>query len=329
MGTKDILVTGGSGYVGSHACKALAQAGFVPVVLDNLHTGHRWAVQWGPFEHGDILDGACLDAVLDRVRPGGVMHFAALACVAESFADPAACFQTNVTGTLVLLEAMRRHAIRNLVFSSTCAVYGLAGAGIIKEDTARRPLNPYGSSKLMVELMLEHYRRAHGLRYVALRYFNAAGADPGGAIGEHHDPETHLIPLVLDAALGRRAHIEIFGEDYDTADGTCVRDYVHVCDIADAHVLALRHLDRNDTGAIFNLGNNHGTSVREIIALAARVTGKAIAAKSAARRPGDAPALVADASRIRRELGWTPKLSAPEMIVETAWNWHRRHHRAG
>ncbi|MBI2993660.1 MAG: UDP-glucose 4-epimerase GalE [Gammaproteobacteria bacterium] len=328
MGAKTVLVTGGGGYVGSHACKALAETGHVPVVYDHLRTGHRWAVKWGPFEQGDILDGARLDEILRRHRPAGVMHFAALACVAESFADPAAYFQTNVTGTLILLEAMRRHGIANLVFSSTCAVYGLPGAGAITEDAARRPLNPYGSSKLVVELMLEHYRRAHGLRYVSLRYFNAAGADPGGAIGEHHDPETHLIPLVLDVALGKRAHVEIFGEDYETTDGTCIRDYIHVCDIAEAHVLALRHLDRNEA-AVFNLGNSRGTSVREIIALAARMTGKDIAVRSAARRPGDAPALIADASKLRRELGWSAALSKPETILETAWNWHRRHHGVG
>lgn len=325
-GPKSTLVTGGGGYVGSHACKALRGSDYLPVCFDNLRTGHRGAVQWGPFEHGDILDTARLDAVLEEFQPECVMHFAARTCVAESVTDPAGYLQTNVAGTLNLLEAMRRHGIGKLVFSSTCAVYGMPHVSPIAEGAPLQPLSPYGSSKLIAEKMLEHYRDAYGLRYVALRYFNAAGADPDGAIGEDHDPETHLIPLVLNAALGRRSHIEIFGEDYETPDGSCIRDYVHVCDLADAHVLALRYLEQDGPAAVFNLGNSRGTSVKEVITLTQQITGRRIKVKSGPRRTGDPPLLIADATRVRNELGWMPKLSDPGTIIETAWNWHRRHH---
>jgi UDP-glucose-4-epimerase GalE len=326
---KTVLVTGGAGYVGSHACKALAAAGYRPVTYDNLGRGHRELVRWGPLEEGDLLDAARLDAVLEQYRPGSVMHFAAFAYVGESVADPALYYRNNVQGSLTLLDAMRRHGIDRFVFSSTCAVYGVPERVPITEDEKRRPINPYGSSKLMVETMLEEFHRAYGMRYVALRYFNAAGADPDGEIGEWHEPETHLIPLVLDAAAGRRPHVEIYGEDYDTPDGTCIRDYIHVSDLATAHVLALGYLDAGGEPGAFNLGNAAGTSVREVIAIASEVTGRRVPVRTAPRRPGDPPKLVADSSRITKALGWQPKHSDIRGIISTAWAWHCRHHGAG
>jgi UDP-arabinose 4-epimerase len=324
---RTILVTGGAGYVGSHACKALAAAGYVPVCYDNLDRGHREFVRWGPFEEGDVRDGTRLDAVLEQHRPGSVMHFAALAYVGESVQDPAAYFRVNVGGSLTLLDAMRRHGIDNLVFSSTCAVYGTPAKVPITETESRIPINPYGMSKLMVESILEQYSTAYGLRYVALRYFNAAGADPDGEIGELHEPETHLIPLVLQAASGARDYVEIFGDDYDTPDGTCIRDYVHVADIADAHVRALPYLAAGSTSATWNLGNSAGASVKEIIALAAGVTGRKIPTRPGPRRPGDPPCLIADASSIRSVLNWTPQYSDLETIIRTAWAWERSERR--
>lgn len=323
-GTSNVLVTGGAGYVGSHACKALAAAGYRPVCYDSLIRGHRELVRWGPLEEGDLLDAARLDEVFARYRPASVMHFAAFAYVGESVSDPALYFRNNVQGSLTLLDAMRRHGVDRFVFSSTCAVYGIPEVVPIAETEKRRPINPYGTSKLMVEMMLEDFHRAFGLRYVALRYFNAAGADPDGEIGECHDPETHLIPLVLDAAAGRRPHVEIYGEDYDTPDGTCIRDYIHVTDLAAAHVLALKYLDRDGAGGAFNLGNAAGTSVREVIALAGEITGREVPVRHAPRREGDPPRLVADSSRIVRELGWRPAHSDIRDIVATAWAWHQK-----
>ena len=323
---KVILVTGGAGYIGSHACKALSAAGYLPVCYDNLYSGSRTAVQWGPLEEGDLLDSRRLDAVIARYQPDSVMHFAARVSVPESVADPAVYYRTNVSGTLNLLEAMRRHGLLKLVFSSTCAIYGAPGSIPVVETDAKLPLNPYGSSKLMGETMLEQYSAAYGLRYVALRYFNVAGADPDGTTGECDAAVTRLIPLVLDTAAGIREYIEVFGEDYPTPDGTGIRDYIHVCDIADAHLLALRHLDHGAPSTAFNVGNSRGISVKEIIELSRRITGRHIAVKSGRRRAGDPPLLIADATRIRKELGWTPKLSDPKTIIETAWNWHRQLH---
>ena len=326
--TSTILVTGGAGYVGSHACKALAAAGLRPVVYDNLVHGHDWAVKWGPLEVGDILDAARLDEVIARHRPAAVMHFAAFAYVGESVTDPARYYRNNVVGTLTLLEAMRRAGIDRMVFSSTCATYGTPEATPIAEDAPQRPINPYGATKLMVERMLADYAPAYGLRSVALRYFNAAGADPDGEIGEDHDPETHLIPLVLDAAAGARPHVTIFGDDYDTQDGTCIRDYVHVSDLAEAHVLALGRTGREPGFRAYNLGTGQGVSVAQIVEAVRRVTGLAVPTAAGARRAGDAAALFADASRARTELGWAPRLSEIDAIIESAWRW-RSSDRAG
>ena len=321
---RNVLVTGGAGYVGSHACKALAAAGYQPIVFDNLVYGHERAVRWGPLEQGDIGDRDRLDAVIAQYRPEAVMHFAAYAYVGESVVDPGKYYRNNVAGTLTLLEAMRDHGIRRLVFSSTCATYGIPDQVPIPETTAQRPINPYGTSKLMVEMMLRDFDAAHGLRSMALRYFNAAGADPDGETGERHDPETHLIPLALDAASGRGPALKLFGEDYDTPDGTCVRDYIHVGDLAAAHVLALGVLERNDASDAFNLGTGQGHSVRDVIAGVERVTGLSVPLSLAPRRPGDPASLVAEAGRSASELGWRPEMSDLDTILATAWAWHQK-----
>mgnify|MGYP001816966707 FL=1 len=320
---KHILVTGGAGYIGCHACKALAQAGYVPVAYDNLVYGHEWAVKWGPFEKGDIGDRGRLVQVIEKYRPTAVMHFAAYAYVGESVEDPGKYYRNNVAGTLTLLEAMRDHAVDQLVFSSTCATYGLPRQIPIPEDHVQQPINPYGASKLMVEQMLRGFGVAHGLRAISLRYFNAAGADPDNETGEDHDPETHLIPLVLDAAAGRRASIAVFGDDYDTPDGTCIRDYIHVTDLASAHVLALQALQSGVAGNAYNLGNGTGFSVKQVIDAAQKVTGKDIPVEVAPRRAGDPPRLIGDASRIKTELGWAPQFADLETIIQTAWKWHQ------
>lgn len=322
---KTILVTGGAGYIGSHVCKALAGWGYRPVVYDNLIHGHSWAVKWGPFELGDVCDFARLTEVIAKHRPVAVMHFAALAYIGESTQEPAKYYRNNVAGTLTLLDAMRAADIHQLVFSSTCATYGIADTLPISESQYQKPINPYGSSKLMIERILSDYDAAYGLRSVALRYFNAAGADPDLEIGEVHEPETHLIPLLLDVVLGRRAHISVFGTDYPTADGTCVRDYLHVSDIADAHVLALQRLLAGKPTRSFNLGNGSGTSVDKVIQAAREVTGRTIRVETAAQRQGDPPILVGDASEAHRALGWEPRYTEFPTIVEHAWRWHRHY----
>jgi len=320
---KHILVTGGAGYIGSHVCKALATAGFLPVTYDNLVYGHRSAVRWGPFVHGDILDRAALDAVIRTWQPLAVMHFAAFAYVGESVTNPAKYYRNNVAGTLTLLEAMRDAGVGKFVFSSTCATYGLPNYVPISEDHPQNPINPYGASKLMIERMLQDFDTAHALRSISLRYFNAAGADPAGEIGEVHDPETHLIPLVLDAASGARPTVTVFGTDYPTPDGTCVRDYIHVTDLAQAHVLALQALHSGASTTAYNLGNGIGFSVRQVIDVAKHVTGLTVPIVFGPQRAGDPPALVGDASRIRAELGWTPQHSNLIDIIGTAWRWHQ------
>ena len=321
---KSILVTGGAGYIGAHACKALAKAGYEPVAYDNLIYGHREAVRWGPFVEGDIGDRAKVAETIRRHGIGAVMHFAAFAYVGESVEQPEKYFQNNVVNTLAMLEAMRATAVKQIVFSSTCATYGLPEQMPIREDTPQRPVNPYGETKLMIERALYWYGVAHGLRSVALRYFNAAGADPDGVIGEDHEPETHLIPLILDTAAGRRAHIGVFGTDYPTPDGSAIRDYIHVQDLADAHVRALRYLDDGGESCVFNLGTGHGHSVRETIEAARRVTGRPIPSKDSPRRPGDPPVLVADAGLAKQKLGWAPVLGSLEQIIGTAWAWHQK-----
>ncbi len=321
---KTILVTGGAGYIGSHACKALAQAGYTPVTYDSLVYRHERAVKWGPFEKGDILDGARLAEVMTRHRPAAVVHFAAFAYVGESVTDPAKYYRNNVVGTLSLLEAMRTQGIDRIVFSSTCATYGVPETVPISEDTPQKPINPYGASKLMIERVLSDYADAYGMKGVALRYFNAAGADADGEIGESHDPETHLIPLVLDAASGARPHITVLGNDYLTPDGTCIRDYVHVTDIAEAHVRALNGLGSGTLRRAYNLGTGSGFSVAQVVAAAQRVTGRTIPVIHGARRPGDPAQLLADARLLARELNWTARHSSLEHILETAWRWHQR-----
>ena len=320
----NILVTGGAGYIGSHACKALSNAGYTPIAYDNLVYGHEWAVKWGPFEQGDILDRKRLDEVIEQYQPAAIMHFAAYAYVGESVEQPGKYYRNNVSGSLTLLEAMRDHGIRYFIFSSTCATYGEPQQIPISEDHKQAPINPYGHSKLMIEQMLSDFDTAHDLKSVALRYFNAAGADPDGDTGEDHDPETHLIPLVLDAAIGKRPSITIFGDDYDTPDGTCIRDYIHVTDLADAHVKALKYLEQGGNTTKFNLGNGTGFSVKDVIDTAQKVTGRDIPVVIGKRRPGDPPRLVGDATRIRKELNWSPEYADLETIIDTAWRWHKR-----
>jgi UDP-arabinose 4-epimerase len=319
-----ILVTGGAGYIGSHACKVLAQAGYQPVVYDNLARGHREAVRWGPLEVGDVADRARLDAVLRQYQPAAAMHFAAYAYVGESVENPALYYRNNVGGTLTLLEALCDHGLDQLVFSSTCAIYGVPQQSPIAEDHPCKPINPYGAGKWMIEQMLQDLSAAHGLRSISLRYFNAAGADPDGEIGEAHDPETHLLPLVLEVANNQRPYITIHGDDYETPDGTCIRDYIHVTDLAQAHVLALQALAQGANTTAYNLGNGQGFSVREVIERARSLTGHDIPARIGARRPGDPPVLVGNAGRACDELHWRPQYAGLDRIIDTAWRWHSR-----
>ncbi len=316
MSSPTILVTGGAGFVGSHACKALARAGFTPVVYDNLSNGRREAVRWGPLEIGDLMDTDRLRDVLDRWQPVGVLHFAAFIEAGESVRDPLRFHANNVGGSLALLQACRSAGVARIVFSSTAAVYGDPVEVPMRESHPLAPVNPYGRSKMLVEQILGDLAAHADLRFCALRYFNAAGADPAGELGENHDPETHLIPLALQAAFGQRAEMVIFGTDYPTPDGTCVRDYVHVSDLAEAHVLALRRLLGGGDNLIANLGTGHGCSVREVIACVAEVTGKRFPVREAARRPGDPAVLLAQADLARSALGWAP--SYPELHVQVA-----------
>jgi UDP-arabinose 4-epimerase len=321
----NVLVTGGAGYIGSHACKALSKAGYRPIAYDNLSFGHEWAAQWGPLERGDILDRSRLDAVLKQYAPLAVMHFAAFAYVGESVVDPGKYYRNNVAGSLTLLEAMRDRNVDTIIFSSTCATYGIPESVPIREDARQLPINPYGAAKLMVERMIQDFAAAHALKFALLRYFNASGADPDNQIGEDHDPETHLIPLALDAAAGRRANLTIFGSDYDTPDGTCIRDYIHVTDLAAAHICALEALTKGGrpSGA-YNLGNGLGASVSEVIETTQRVTGLSIPIVRGTRRPGDPAVLITDSSKARDKLGWVPAITDLAEIISTAWAWHQR-----
>ncbi|MGF1474618.1 MAG: UDP-glucose 4-epimerase GalE [Geminicoccaceae bacterium] len=320
---RSVLVTGGAGYIGSHVCQALARRGDRPVVLDNLSRGHAQAVRFGPLEVGDIGDDAFVRRVIRKHDVDAVIHMAAFAYVGESVEQPELYFRNNVIGSLRLFDAVLETAVRDVVFSSTCAVYGVPDRLPITEDVQPSPLNPYGDTKFTVERALGALGRAHGLRWMGLRYFNAAGADPDGDLGESHDPETHLIPLALEAAATGRP-LTIFGTDYDTADGTAVRDYVHVSDLAAAHLLALDYLRAGGPSGVVNLGTGSGHSVREIIDGIERLAGTPVPTVNAPRRPGDGPLLVADPSLARRLLGWRPVNSDLSTILSTAWNWLHR-----
>jgi UDP-arabinose 4-epimerase len=316
-----VLLTGGAGYIGSHTAKSLAAAGFTPVVFDNLSIGDRDAVRWGPFVQGDLADIALLSSVLREFRVEAVIHFAANAYVGESMDNPRKYFHNNVANALGLLGAMLDEGVREIVFSSTCAVYGIPEALPLGEDHRKQPVNPYGESKLFVERALGWYGRAYGLRWACLRYFNAAGADPEGDIGERHDPETHLVPLIIEAALGRRPYVQINGDDYPTPDGTAIRDYTHVVDLASAHVHALNHLLEGRESLALNLGTGRGYSVKEVVREVESVIGRPVPTRVGPRRPGDPPELVADAARARSILGWTPVYSDLRTIVQTDWRW--------
>lgn len=318
-----VLVTGGAGYIGSHTAKALARAGYEPVVYDNLSEGHKWAVKWGALVEGELSDRQRLDQVLRQHSIRAVMHFAAHAYVAESMREPRRYFQNNVSNTLVLLDAMLDASIKTIVFSSSCAVYGVPDVIPIPESHPKRPLNPYGESKLFIERVLDWYGASYGLRSATLRYFNAAGADPDLDTGELHHHETHIVPLVIETALGRRKEVKIYGTDYPTPDGTAIRDFIHVSDLADAHVLALNHLLGGNANCAVNLGTGNGVSVLEIVRAIENYTGISVEARSAPRRPGDAPALVANPSQAVELLGWHPTRSTVEGIVSSAWRWHK------
>lgn len=318
-----ILVCGGAGYIGSHINKALHQESYETITFDSLIYGHREAVKWGTFVKGDLANPDDLEAVFRDHDIDAVFHFAAFTYVGESVEDPEKYYYNNVTNTLHLLKAMRKHGCNKIIFSSTCATYGEPESVPITEDMPQHPINPYGATKLMVERIFRDYHAAYGLEFVVLRYFNAAGADPDGEIGESHNPETHLIPLVLDAASGKRADIKVFGTDYDTPDGSCVRDYVHVTDLASAHLLALHHLEAGRGSDFFNLGNARGTSVLEVVKAARQVTGRDFKVTLTKRRPGDPPKLVGSSEKAMRVLGWRPRFADIDAIIKHAWNWHQ------
>jgi UDP-glucose 4-epimerase len=324
-----VLVTGGAGYIGSHAVLALKEAGYRVVVLDNLVYGHLDIVETVldvEFVHGDISDRPLLDQLFQTYPIDAVIHFAAYAYVGESVTNPAKYYRNNVVGTLTLLEAMVQAEVFKIVFSSTCASYGNPHQIPIPEDHPQSPINPYGMSKLMVEQILEDFDRAYGLRSVRFRYFNAAGADPHGRLGEDHSPETHLIPLILLTALGQREHITVFGTDYKTPDGTCIRDYIHVSDLADAHILGLKYLLDDGETSVFNLGNGEGFSVKEVITAAREITGLPITVEEGPRRAGDPAILIGSATKARKVLGWDPQYNQIEVILDHAWRWHQKRH---
>lgn len=324
----NVLVTGGAGYIGSHMVKMLLDRGNEVVILDNLSTGHRDAIPGGRLIEGDILDTQCLAALFRQERIDVVMHFASLIQVGESIREPGKYARINVSGTLNLLDAMVAHGVKRFVFSSSAAIFGEPEYVPIDEAHPKRPINPYGFSKWVVEQMLVDYDRAYGLKSISLRYFNASGADPEGRLGERHDPETHLIPLVLQAAAGHGRSVSVFGEDYATPDGTCVRDFIHVVDLCQAHLLALERLRDGKESAAYNLGNSRGHSVREVIATVERVTGQKVPVQSAPRREGDPAVLVADSKRAMSELGWRPRFNDLETIIRHAWNWEQKRHRS-
>ncbi len=321
-----VLVTGGAGYIGSHACKALVAAGYVPVCVDNLSTGWRDAVKFGPFEVAELADRARLDAIFARWQPVAVMHFAALSQVGEAMAQPGLYWRNNVLGSLTLIEAAVAAGCLDLVFSSTCATYGEHDNVVLTEETTQAPLNAYGASKRAVENILRDFEAAHGLRHVIFRYFNVAGGDPEAEVGEYHRPETHLIPVMLEAIDGKRPALTIHGTDYDTPDGTCIRDYVHVCDLVDAHVLGLKWLEQGKGSAVFNLGSGHGFSVRQVVDASRAVTNREVPYTEGPRRAGDATKLVSGSTRAEAELGWSPRRSTLPQMIEDAWRWHTHGH---
>lgn len=317
-----ILVTGGAGYIGSHINQMLARKDYETIVFDNLVYGNPEAVKWGVLEIGDLADKKRLDGIFKKYKIDGVFHFAAYAYVGESVVKPSKYYNNNVTNTLHLLDAMVEHGVKNIVFSSTCATYGIPDCMPITEETEQCPINPYGASKLMIERILSDYHSAYGLNYCCLRYFNAAGADPDGEIGESHMPETHLIPLILATAAGNRDSIKVFGTDYPTRDGSCIRDYIHVVDLAYAHLYAMKYLQKGGESTCMNLGNCVGNSVLEVIHAAEEVTGKDISKVMETRRPGDPPILVGDARKAELLLGWKPRYSDIRVILEHAWKWY-------
>jgi len=323
MAGETVLVVGGAGYIGSHTCLDLANKGFKPVVFDNFSNGHREFVKWGPAEEGDIRDRARLDEVLATHKPAAILHFAALIEVGESVKDPVAFYENNVIGTLTLLAAAQAAGVKAFVFSSTCATYGLPQSVPLDETHRQVPINPYGRTKYIVEQALSDYDKYTGFRSVVLRYFNAAGADFEGRIGEWHQPETHAIPLAIDAALGRREGFKVFGTDYETRDGTCVRDYIHVLDLADAHVRAVEHLLRGGESVALNLGTGTGTTVKELLGTIERVSERPFPVEYAGRREGDSHTLVANNDKAREILGWTPQYDLSQ-IIRSAWNWHAK-----
>ena len=321
---KTILVTGGAGYIGSHACKILSLNGYLPVAIDNLIYGHKWAVKWGPLEIGDVTDSCFLDAVFKKYKPIAVIHFAAYAYVGESVIEPEKYYINNVIGTLELLKTCLANNVKKFVFSSTCATYGIPDKIPINEEHIQNPVNPYGSSKLMIEKILNDYQNAYDFRSVSLRYFNAAGADLDSEIGEYHVPETHLIPLILDVAAKLRPKIIIYGNDYPTSDGTCIRDYIHVADLAQAHLNALEYLIDDGRSVCLNLGTGIGYSVRQIIDAVEIITGENVVTETGYRREGDPPELVANADRSKKILKWEPNYSDINVIIQTAWAWHQK-----
>ncbi|MEX1235823.1 MAG: UDP-glucose 4-epimerase GalE [Roseovarius sp.] len=322
----NILVTGGAGYIGSHACKALKTAGYTPVTYDNLSTGWADAVKFGPFEEGDLTDRERLDQVFAAYNPAAVMHFAALSQVGEAMRAPGLYWHNNVAGSLTLMEAAVHAHCLDFVFSSTCATYGDQDNVVLDEDCVQRPINAYGASKRAIEDMLRDFENAHDLRHVIFRYFNVAGADPEAEVGEFHQPETHLVPLMLDAIQGKRAALTIFGTDYDTPDGTCIRDYVHVCDLVDAHVLGLKWLEQDKGSRVFNLGTGSGFSVRDVIGHANAVTNGQVPVIEGPRRPGDCTKLVSGSTRAEAELGWSAPRSTMDQMIADAWRWHGTGH---
>ena len=324
MDEQKVLVTGGAGYIGSHACKVLQQSGFIPVTFDNLVTGWRDAVKFGPLEQGDLLNKSDVDRVFEKHLPVAVMHFAALSQVGESIQKPGLYWQNNVLGSLNLIQAAVDNGCMDFVFSSTCATYGEQDGVVLDEDSMQHPINAYGASKRAVENILANYQATYGLNQVIFRYFNVAGADPEAEIGEFHQPETHLIPLILDAIDGKRDSLTIFGTDYDTPDGTCIRDYVHVCDLVEAHVLGLKWLQEGRGSRVFNLGTGDGFSVREVIEHAEQVTKRPVPLKKGARRVGDCTKLLSGSSRAVSELGWSATRSNMKQMITDAWRWHQK-----